>query len=94
VAPDITTFVDLKVTFGDDMRYEGTVRGTCFPNAEVFVNEPSGRQVMLFDFRTGKGRQTGPAFLIGNHSGDVLGTFAVNAVKIGPAAPCPVTQGK
>ncbi len=94
VAPDIDTFVDLQVTFGIDTQYNGTVRGDGFPNAEVFVVDPEGKEVLLFDFRTGGGRQTGPAALFGDHSRNILGTFAVNSVKIGPPLPVPATKGK
>jgi hypothetical protein len=77
VAPNIDLFVDLAVTFGDNTRYEGKVRGDSFPNAEVFVIAPDGRDVLLFDFRTAGGRQSGVARLFGRHRQTELGTFAV-----------------
>lgn len=94
IAPDIDTFVDLKVNFfGTYNRYEGNVRGDSFPNAEVFIDEPDGKKILLFDFRTAGGRDTGPSALFGNHSGDILGTFDVNSVKNRPPLPCPITKG-
>jgi hypothetical protein len=94
VAPDIDTYVDFKVTFGDSPRYEGTVRGDTFPNAEVFVVEPNMREVLLFDYRTAGGRNTGPLTrLAGDNSGVVLGHFDVLVVAIGPQVPVKPTPG-
>lgn len=96
-APDIDTYVDVKATFdgaSGNTRYEGTVRGDNFPNAEVFVVEDSKREVLLFDFHTGGGKNTGPARLFGEHADLVLGTFSVNVVAIGPQAPVAPLRGK
>ena len=90
-APDIDTYVDFKATFfteGNTL-YGGTIRGDSFPNAEVFIIEENGRQVLLFDFRTTGGRDTGPLRLIGEHAGVVLGTFSVRVPAVGPLAPVP-----
>lgn len=51
---------------------------------------------LLFDYRTGGGRTTGPLSLFGDHSGQVLGDFATTIslkgdVFIAPKASCPVT---
>lgn len=56
--------------------------------------EPSGRQVLLFDFRTSGGQSTGPfTRLIGDHSGAILGTFHVSAVAVGPLPKVGATRG-
>jgi len=88
VAPDIDTFVDIVVTFGEHVRYVGTVRGDDFPNGEVFVVEPEGREVLLFDYRTGGGRNTGPLTrLAGSHADQHLGAFDIVVPEIGPPPP-------
>jgi hypothetical protein len=95
VAPAIDTYIDFKASFGrGGNTYAGTVRGDNFPNAEVFVVEPSGRQVLLFDFRTAGGKNTGPfTRLFGGHASQVLGTFDVTAVSIGPLLQVGATKG-
>ena len=96
-APDIDTFVDFTATFdaaSGNTRYEGTVRGDSFPNAEVFVIENSAREVLLFDFRTAGGKNTGPGRIIGEHANLSLGTFSVNSVANGPPKPIAPVMGK
>jgi hypothetical protein len=80
LAPDIDTFVDLKVAFsGRQLVVEGQVRGDTFPNAEVILFD-GGTPVqgaLLFDYRTAGGRNTGPIVrLEGSHETTVLGRFA------------------
>jgi hypothetical protein len=77
LAPAIDTFVDAHVVFGDrNMQLEGTVRGDDFPNAEVFVVDRMGGSIVLLDFKTTGGQQTGPMTrLWGAHEKQVLGTF-------------------
>jgi len=96
VSPDIDTFVDIKISFDGSGygRYTGTVRGDSFPNAEVFVVDEDGKESLLFDYRTGGGKNTGPGRLFGSHDDVVLGTFAVNVVGTGPPAPVSPVQGK
>ena len=96
-APDIDTYVDFTATFAADSgntRYEGAMRGDSFPNAEVFVIEDSKREVLLLDFRTAGGKNTGPGRLFGEHANLLLGTFSVNAVAIGPPIPIAPVMGK
>lgn len=94
VAPDIDTFVDFNVSFGENTRYWGTVRGDSFPNAEVFVVDEAGREILLFDFRTGGGRNTGPMTrLAGAHARQTLGSFDVTIVAVGPQLRVQPTYG-
>jgi hypothetical protein len=75
-SPDIDTFVDLSITFHNrSIVFEGRVRGDSFPNAEVWAyDDPSdGNYVLLFDYRTEGGRNTGPLRLPGSHSSSNLG---------------------
>lgn len=103
-APDIDTFVDLRVAFSSGrLVVEGQVRGDTFPNAEVILYDGSTpvRAVLLFDFRTAGGRNTGPfTRLAGSHESTVLGRFtrpisidaAGNFLTTSPT--CPVTMGQ
>ncbi|TLZ28546.1 MAG: hypothetical protein E6K32_14805 [Gammaproteobacteria bacterium] len=103
LAPDIDTFVDLRVTFSSQrLVVEGQVRGDTFPNAEVILYDGSRpvRAVMLFDFRTAGGRNTGPFVrLEGAHESTVLGRFgrpiSIDAAGnfLAAAPTCPVTTG-
>jgi hypothetical protein len=79
-APDIDTFVDLDAVFSmSSVVFSGKVRGDSFPNAEVWVYDGTVNPgyVLLFDFRTGGGQNTGPATLFGSGKSNVLGTFQV-----------------
>ena len=77
MAPTIDTFVDAYVIFRErTLQIEGTVRGDDFPNAEVFVVDRMGGSVLLFDFKTSGGQQTGPMTrLWGAHEKQLLGQF-------------------
>jgi hypothetical protein len=79
-APDIDTFVDLSVNWTvGRMLIDGQVRGDNFPNAEAFVLDTHGRGVIIFDFRTGGGQDSGPfTRLFGSHSKQVLGSIAAS----------------
>jgi hypothetical protein len=77
----------------------GEVRGDNFPNAEVFLMDMHGRGVLLFDYRTGGGPDTGPfTRLSGAHAGLVLGSFSTsimidaheNFLGSTPSAPTPI----
>ena len=85
-APDIDTFVDIALRWGvGDLRAEGQVRGDNFPNAEVFLKDTHGRGALLFDFRTGGGRHTGPfTRLMGAHARQILGSF-LESIPLDPA---------
>ena len=76
-APDIDTFVDITASFGNsELSIEGKVRGDTFPNAEVFVVDGVGKAILLWDFATSGGQDTGPMTrLAGSHSDTALGTF-------------------
>ena len=103
LAPDIDTFVDLRVNFASGrLLVEGQVRGDTFPNAEVILYDGSTpvRAVLLFDYRTAGGRNTGPFVrLEGAHESTVLGRFtrpisidaAGNFLAASPT--CAVTMG-
>jgi hypothetical protein len=103
LAPDIDTFVDIRVTFSTQrLVVEGQVRGDTFPNAEVILYDGGTpvRAVLLFDFRTAGGRNTGPLTrLEGAHASTVLGRFgrpiAVDAVGnfLAVSPTCPITMG-
>jgi hypothetical protein len=77
VAPDIDTFVDVRVEWiGSSLRAQGTVRGDDFPNAEVFLMDVNGTGCLLFDGRTTGGQNTGPMTrLVGSHESVRLGNF-------------------
>ena len=85
-APDIDTFVDLSGTFSSSaLTIDGTVRGDTFPNAEVFLVDSVGKAVLLWDYTTTGGQDTGPMTrLAGSHSSTTLGTFFVR-VPIKPS---------
>lgn len=76
-APDIDTFVDIDAVFREkSLDITGAVRGDNFPNAEVFILDARGKAVLLFDFTTDGGRNTGPLTrLMGDHAAQCLGTF-------------------
>ena len=78
-APDIDTFVDLSVTFGpSELVIYGTVHGDTFPNAEVFVVDDVGKAILLWDYTTTGGQDTGPMTrLVGSHRSTTLGTLSV-----------------
>jgi hypothetical protein len=78
-APDIDTFVDIELRWGAGvLSAAGQVRGDDFPNAEVFLKDAHGRGALLFDFRTGGGRHSGPfTRLYGAHATQVLGPIAI-----------------
>ena len=78
-APEIDTFVDLSASFSSSaITVEGTVRGDTFPNAEVFVIDGAGKAILLWDYATTGGQDTGPMTrLAGSHSTTTLGTFSV-----------------
>ncbi len=100
-APDIDTFVDIKVAFGGSlMRFSGAVRGDNFPNAEVLVFDDAGTGALLFDYRTSGGRNTGPfTRLMGDGAGQTLGSFGPIAIPIDgggnfmASVVCPTTKG-
>lgn len=77
-APDIDTYVDIHAAFGPrSVTIEGTVRGDDFPNAEVFVVDGLGHSVLLWDFSTTGGQDTGPMTrLAGPHETNTLGSFS------------------
>jgi uncharacterized membrane protein YgcG len=77
VAPDIDTFVDLRVEWiASSIRVQGTLRGDDFPNAEVFLLDRKGIGCLLFDGRTTGGRNTGPMTrLAGGHESHLIGRF-------------------
>ncbi|PWR18812.1 hypothetical protein DKG75_17685 [Zavarzinia compransoris] len=83
-APDIDTFVDLKVQFlAKAIVLTGKVRGDAFPNGEVLVFDGSGAAVLLFDFRTKGGKDSGPfTMLMGSGSGNTLGSFGPFSVPL------------
>ena len=76
-APDIDTFIHMSATFGPTaMHLDGEVRGDDFPNAEVFIYDGTGQSMMLFEFATDGGRNSGPfTRLFGAHSDQVIGSF-------------------
>lgn len=76
-APDIDTYVNLSVTFRtNELVFDGNVCGDDFPNAEVFVYDGVGNSVLLFDFVTSRGQNTGPMTgLAGAHETNTLGSF-------------------
>ncbi len=76
-APEIDTFVDFEAVFrGNAIEFSGAVRGDNFPNAEVFVRDDAGNAVMLLDFATSGGQDTGPMTrLAGAHGDQTIGTF-------------------
>lgn len=84
VAPDIDTFVSVEVKFSESyISINGTVGGNSFPNAEVLLVDHGAEcsvdstSNLLFDYRTGGGRNTGPfARLAGDGSGEILGDFS------------------
>lgn len=79
-APDIDTFVDLHAKFSPiDIAFSGKVRGDTFPNAEVWVYDgtATAKHALLFDFRTGGNRDTGPFGLAGSHEKTILGRFQI-----------------
>jgi hypothetical protein len=78
-APDIDTYVDFSADFSQasSAKFDGTVRGDSFPNAEVIIIDADGNAALLFDFRTAGGRNTGPLTrLFGAHADTVLGSFS------------------
>jgi hypothetical protein len=77
-APPIDTFVDVQVVFRPTaIELSGIVRGDNFPNAEIFVTDAQGQSVMLFEYATTGGRNTGPfTRLAGTHADQVLGDFS------------------
>lgn len=76
VAPDIDTFVDFHARFvNGSLAVSGTIRGDAFPNAEVLLLDDMLQPLVLFDFHTSGGRQTGPLSLFGDGAGTTLGTF-------------------
>jgi hypothetical protein len=76
-APDIDTFVDISFSWGiGELVISGEVRGDNFPNAEIFLLDAAGNPALLFDFRTGGGRNTGPfTRLAGSHERQTLGSI-------------------
>lgn len=86
VAPDIDTFVDLRVDWiGSSLRVQGTIRGDDFPNAEVFLIDMNGTGCLVFDGRTTGGQSMGPITrLAGGHESQRLGNFNVTT-GISPA---------
>ncbi|HEX7564056.1 MAG TPA: hypothetical protein VF396_12520 [Bradyrhizobium sp.] len=85
-APDIDTFVDFRVDWvGTGLRFQGSLRGDDFPNAEVFVLDSKGQGCLLFDGRTTGGQNTGPMTrLAGAHQSQRLGSFHC-AMPISPS---------
>jgi hypothetical protein len=77
IAPDIDTYLDFRADWvGTNLRFQGTVRGDSFPNAEVFVLDARSTGCLLFDGRTSGGRNSGPVTrLSGSHENHRLGTF-------------------
>ena len=98
VAPDIVTYVDLKVSFAAAaLTFAGTVRGDTFPNAEVFALDARANGAMLFDYRTAGGATTGPLRLI-SRADATLGTFSVAVatngdIFVAPPQTCGPTMG-
>ena len=99
-APDIDTYVDLSAKWmGDMLHFEGRLRGDSFPNAEVFVMDGADHVCLLFDGRTGGGRNTGPfTRLLGAGESNFLGSFS-KAVPLSPMGnfvasqtTCPMTK--
>lgn len=78
VTPEIDTFVDVHVIFRTGaIEISGAVRGDNFPNGEVFATDATGKAIMLFEFETTGGRNTGPfTRLFGSHSNQLLGEFS------------------
>ena len=59
--PEFDTFVDVHVIFRTAaIEISGTFRGDNFPNGEVFATDVTGRAIMLFEFETTGGQDTGP----------------------------------
>jgi hypothetical protein len=79
LAPTIDTFVDFDALFRDRaLILSGTVRGDDFPNVEVFAVDAKGQSVLLFEFATSGGQNTGPITrLAGDHSNQTLGSRVV-----------------
>jgi hypothetical protein len=86
LAPDIDTYVDFRVEWiGAGVRFQGSVRGDDFPNAEVFVLDTKNTGCLVFDGRTTGGQDTGPITrLAGDHQGQRLGSFSC-AISLSPA---------
>ncbi len=85
-APDIDTFVDMSARFSSRLLIlEGGVRGDAFPNAEVFVYDGVGKSVMVWDFTTTGGADTGPfTMLAGSGASNHLGRFYM-AIALQPS---------
>ena len=98
MAPDIDTFLDFSATYTQiSVRLKGRVRGDTFPNAEVILLDRDRRGIILFDYRTSGGRETGPLSLFGAHSDQILGRFAFDIpLKKGAFTSlnlaCPITK--
>ena len=77
-APAIDTFVDFTGIFeANVIQFSGQVRGDNFPNAELVVFDQAQSALILFDYKTTGGRETGPMTrLFGDHSDQSLGGFS------------------
>ena len=76
-APDIDTHLDFMAEFGPDkITISGVLRGDNFPNAEVFLQPPNYKIVLLDHYETTGGRNTGPfTRLAGDNNSQVLSQF-------------------
>jgi hypothetical protein len=98
-APTIDTFVDFRAEWmGSGLRFQGTIRGDDFPNAEIFVLDSKDVGCLLFDGRTTGGQDTGPITrLAGLHEGQKLGSFycamplSLSGSFLAPKGSCPTT---
>lgn len=88
LVPAIDTFVDVHIVFrSNTIEISGTVRGDSFPNAEIFATDAKGQSIMLFEYATTGGQNTGPfTRLVGSHSDQILGEFSKRIATSGDGA--------
>ena len=78
-APDIDVKMDMTVTAGTvQNHYNGQVYGDAFPDAEVFIVDPSEHATVLDDFSTKGGRETGPAEYLPGDNNRPMGAFSID----------------
>jgi RHS repeat-associated protein len=78
-APDIDVKMDMTVTSGTvQNHYNGQVYGDAFPDAEVFIVDPSEHATVLDDFSTKGGRETGPAEYLPGDNNRPMGAFSID----------------
>ena len=78
IAPDIDVKMDMTVTSGTiQTHYNGEVYGDAFPDAEVFIVDPSEHATVLDDFATPYGPERGPFIELWGDNNRPMGSFSV-----------------